>query len=88
MCSQMGRDAGRGSGRVWLMQGRGSLVKRGATSEKGSSQAGPCRDDETKGAPRITTTGSGRARDDSPEHGQATAFLDDAQFIHRKGLPA
>lgn len=32
----MGRDAGRGSGRVWLMQGRGSLVKRGATSEKGS----------------------------------------------------
>jgi hypothetical protein len=24
-------------------------------------QAGPCRDDETKGAPRITTTRSGRA---------------------------
>ena len=36
---------------VWLMQGRGSLVKCGATSEKGSSQAGPCRDDETKGRP-------------------------------------
>ena len=62
MCSQMGRDAGRGSGRVWLMQGRGSLVKRGATSEEGSSQAGLCRDDaETKGAPRITTKESGRA---------------------------
>lgn len=45
-------------------------MKRGATSEKGSSQAGLCRDDaKTKGAPRITTTGSGRARDNSPEHG-------------------